>query len=87
MIITKGLIVRLEAKPGAEERVAAFLRDALPLVQQEPETVAWFAFQTGPRPSRSSTCSRTKTGAAATSAEQWQPRSKRTGPRCSPNRR
>ncbi len=47
MTITKGLIVRLEAKPGKEEAVAAFLRDALPVVQQEPETVAWFAVQTG----------------------------------------
>jgi quinol monooxygenase YgiN len=45
-VITKGLIVRLEAKPGKEETVAAFLRGALPLVE-EPETVAWFAFQTG----------------------------------------
>jgi quinol monooxygenase YgiN len=46
-VITKGLIVRLEAKPGKEEAVAAFLRGALPLVEEEPETVAWFAFQTG----------------------------------------
>lgn len=46
-VITKGLIVRLEAKPGKEEAVAAFLRGALPLVQEEPETVVWFAFQTG----------------------------------------
>jgi quinol monooxygenase YgiN len=45
--INKGLIVRLEAKPGQEEAVAAFLRRAVPLVQEEPETVAWFAFPTG----------------------------------------
>jgi quinol monooxygenase YgiN len=44
---TKGLIVRLEAKPGQEAALAGFLRDALPLVQEEPETVAWFAFRTG----------------------------------------
>ena len=49
MTITKGLIVRLEAKPGKEEAVAAFLRSAVPLVQEEPETVAWFAVQTGTR--------------------------------------
>lgn len=42
---TKGLIVRIEAKSGQEETVAEFLRDALPLVQQEPQTVAWFAFR------------------------------------------
>ncbi len=47
MTITKGLIVRLEAKPGQQEAVAAFLRDAVPLVQEEPKTVAWFSFQTG----------------------------------------
>jgi quinol monooxygenase YgiN len=45
--ITKGLIVRLEAKPGQQDAVAAFLRNAVPLVQEEPKTVAWFAFQTG----------------------------------------
>jgi len=48
VIISKGLIVRLEAKPGKEEAAAAFLRGALPLVEDEPKTVAWFAFQTGP---------------------------------------
>ena len=46
-MITKGLIVRLEAKRGQEEAVAAFLRDALALVQEEQQTVAWFAFMTG----------------------------------------
>jgi quinol monooxygenase YgiN len=45
--ITKGLIVRLEAKPGKEEALAAFLREALPLVQEEPETLAWFALRAG----------------------------------------
>ena len=47
MMITKGLIVRLEAKADQHEAVAAFLRDALPLVQEERETVSWLAFQTG----------------------------------------
>jgi quinol monooxygenase YgiN len=46
--ISKGLIVRLEAKPGKEEAVANFLRSAQPLAQEEAETVAWFAFQLGP---------------------------------------
>jgi quinol monooxygenase YgiN len=45
--VTKGLIVRLEAKPGKEESVEAFLAGALPLVQAEPETRAWFAFRLG----------------------------------------
>jgi quinol monooxygenase YgiN len=47
MSISKGLIVRLEAKPGNEKALADFLREALPLVEEEPKTVAWFAFQTG----------------------------------------
>ena len=46
-MVTKGLTVRLEAKPGMEEELASFLREALPLVQAEPETVAWFALRSG----------------------------------------
>src|SRR5215475_7610769 len=42
------LWVRLEAKPGKEKAVAEFLRSGLPLVQQEPATVAWFGIQMGP---------------------------------------
>lgn len=43
-----GLFVRLEAKPGKEAEVAKFLRDALPLAQQEAGTTTWFALQFGP---------------------------------------
>jgi len=46
-MVTTGLIVRLTAKAGKAEELAAFLRDALPLVQDEPETIAWFAVGTG----------------------------------------
>ena len=46
-MVTTGLIVRLEAKAGKEEQLTAFLVDALPLVQNEPETVAWLAVRTG----------------------------------------
>src|SRR5690242_4892978 len=45
LMVTKGIIVRLKAKSGQEETVAGFLRDALPLVQQEPQTIAWFALR------------------------------------------
>jgi hypothetical protein len=38
-----GLIVRLEARPGKEEEVAIFLRNAQLLVENEPETVSWLA--------------------------------------------
>jgi quinol monooxygenase YgiN len=41
----KGLLVRLEAKSGKEAEVEEFLRSALPLVQQEPATTAWFAIR------------------------------------------
>ena len=47
-MVTTSLIVRLEAKVGLEAELASFLRDALPLVQAEPQTIAWFALQTGP---------------------------------------
>ena len=42
------LYVRLEAKAGKENEVAEFLRQAVPLVQQEQGTTAWFALQMGP---------------------------------------
>jgi RNA polymerase sigma factor (sigma-70 family) len=42
-----GLIVALEAKEGKEEELAEFLVSALPLVQQEPLTTAWFAVRLG----------------------------------------
>jgi quinol monooxygenase YgiN len=42
------LYVRLEAKPGKEQEVADFLVSALPLVNQEPETIAWFALRMSP---------------------------------------
>jgi quinol monooxygenase YgiN len=45
---TKALFVRLEAKPGKENEVAKFLRDAQGLVQQEPATTAWFGIKLGP---------------------------------------
>jgi quinol monooxygenase YgiN len=40
-----GLLVRLVAKPGKEEAVAAFLSSALPLAQAEAATVVWFALR------------------------------------------
>ncbi|HZC07976.1 MAG TPA: antibiotic biosynthesis monooxygenase [Ktedonobacterales bacterium] len=46
--VTKGLLVRLEAKPGKESDVEAFLKGALPIVQQESATTAWFAIRFGP---------------------------------------
>ena len=47
-MVTVGLLVRLEAKPGKEKELAAFLCAGLPLVEAEPATIVWFAFQLGP---------------------------------------
>jgi quinol monooxygenase YgiN len=46
-MVRTGLIVRLEARAGKEEELAAFLRDARPLVDREPKTVAWLAVRAG----------------------------------------
>ena len=47
-VITKGLLVTLEAKPGLEDDLGQFLAEAQALVADEPGTVAWFAFRMGP---------------------------------------
>lgn len=46
--VTVGLLVRIEALPGKEEDVAAFLRSGLALVLEEPDTTSWFAIRMGP---------------------------------------
>ena len=47
-MVKVALWVRLEAKPGKEADVESFLKDGLPLVQDEPETIAWFGVRLGP---------------------------------------
>lgn len=42
------ILARLEAKPGHEAELAAFLAGALPLAQEEPATTTWFALRLGP---------------------------------------
>lgn len=42
------LLARLEAKPGKEQEVENFIKGALPLAQQETETISWFALRIGP---------------------------------------
>lgn len=44
-MVTVALFVRLEAKPGKEAEVERFLQSALPIVQEEPATTAWFAIR------------------------------------------
>jgi quinol monooxygenase YgiN len=45
---SKALLVRLDAKPDKVDEVEQFLVGALPLVQDEPATTAWFALRLGP---------------------------------------
>ena len=44
-MITKGLAVKLVAKPGKEAAVEAFLNSGLALVNGEPLTVTWYAIK------------------------------------------
>jgi len=46
--LTRGFFVRLEAKPGKEDDVAAFLDSALQLAHSETTTPLWFALQLTP---------------------------------------
>ncbi len=46
-MVTVGLLVRLEAKPGKEAEVENFLKSGLALVEDEPETTVWFAIRMG----------------------------------------
>lgn len=43
-----GLYVRMVAKPGKEDEVEGLLAAALPLVEEEEATLAWFAFRLAP---------------------------------------
>ena len=47
-MLKTALYVRLEAKPGKEDEVEAFLKAGLPIVMEEPATVAWFGLRLGP---------------------------------------
>lgn len=42
------VLALLEAKPGKEQEVESFLASALPLAENEPATVSWYAFKLGP---------------------------------------
>jgi len=46
-MITKALFVRLDVKHKRDKETEAFLSSAIPLVQQEPGTNAWFAVRFG----------------------------------------
>lgn len=46
--VSKALLVRLEALPGREDDVRAFLEQGLSIVRGEPGTVRWFGLRFGP---------------------------------------
>jgi len=44
-MIKVGILLKVEAKPGKEQDVADFLKSAISLVEQEPETINWYGFR------------------------------------------
>jgi len=47
-MINLALWVRLEAKPGKEAEVEKFLQGGLTAVENEPDTISWYALRLGP---------------------------------------
>jgi quinol monooxygenase YgiN len=47
-MVKVALLVKLEAKAGKEAEVESFLNAGLPIVEEEPATIAWFALRLGP---------------------------------------
>lgn len=45
--VTFGILALLEAKPGREAELAAFLEAGRAIVEDEPGTVTWYAFRAG----------------------------------------
>jgi quinol monooxygenase YgiN len=47
-MVKYAIVARVEAKPGKEEAVEQFLKSALPLAEDEKDTVSWYALKIGP---------------------------------------
>ncbi|MGF1663086.1 MAG: putative quinol monooxygenase [Kineosporiaceae bacterium] len=47
MIVDRGLLATLEARPGRERELAEFLEAGREIAAAEPGTVTWYAFRTG----------------------------------------
>ena len=45
MKLTVGVLALLEAKPGKEAEIEAFLKSGRAIVEQELDTVVWYAFR------------------------------------------
>jgi quinol monooxygenase YgiN len=48
IMVKFALLARLEAKPGKEDTVEQFLKNALPMAEEERDTISWFALRIGP---------------------------------------
>jgi len=48
-MLTVALFARLEAKPGKEDELLAFLKQGLELANQESTTPVWFALRIAPK--------------------------------------
>jgi quinol monooxygenase YgiN len=48
MALKFGVLALLEAKPGKEAEVEAFLKGGQAIVADEPGTLVWYAFRVGP---------------------------------------
>lgn len=48
-VVTRGFLIRYEVKPGNEAGVVEHsVKEGLPAIQEEPDTIAWFAIRLGP---------------------------------------
>lgn len=47
-MVKYAIVARVEAKPGKEDAVEQFLKSALPLAEDEKETISWYALKIGP---------------------------------------
>ena len=45
---TRAILALVEAKPGKEKELEAFLKSAQPLAVAEPATTSWYAVKLGP---------------------------------------
>lgn len=45
-MVQVGVVAQFVSKPGHEREMAAFFKEGLPLVEAQPTTTVWFAFQT-----------------------------------------
>jgi len=47
-MVTVGLLIRLHARPGKERDVQTFLEGVMPIIRDEPATIALFGVRFGP---------------------------------------